>query len=687
MVQLSSSFLPKPKYFCQAALNDGRKIYVSDPKAMRALLALMDMQAVVGGAASHWGGPSAFLEIFISVLGLAFQKSQKWYEHFHIINDAGHCENGLYAVKANYEYAGLTINDLKKFRSLSSFLTGHGEAHLFPEGVYLSNGPLGSTLAQAQGLCLADALQGKNRTTAVLASDGALMEGESKEALASIPGFAKKNLLNPFVLIVSDNNTKLSGRIDQDSFSMEPTFKSLSALGWETVILDSAHDLQKTVLCLEQVFKKAAKQKPIVIQAKTVKGYGVQQTEESANGGHGFPLKNPKKIKMFLEEIYQNKSVPEEFLKWAEELSQSVHSSSSQKKLPVKGKPYAVKAFFEGVREKVQAGVSKALIQKCDEGFPIISVSADLQGSTGVQGFRKKFPEKSFDAGVAEANMISMAAGLSKQGMIPVVDTFAQFGVSKGALPLFMASLSQAPVMAFFSHVGFQDAADGASHQCLSYLAQTGSIPNTDIYTFSSSSEAQALTAQAVSQFKKKRRSCIFFLGREVFPVSYLPEDYSYQLNQAQVVFSTFLNSDFKNIAQVRKGVKNSSCRFKKVCTLAAAGTLLGEAVQAGYELAQRGWGVNVVHSCIINDPDVETIQACLSRTQGRLLTVEDHQVKGGMGSFLAQALSLKNVPFQLCSLGVRGGLGRSAYQAIDLYRLHGLDHSSIVQAVQDRFS
>ena len=301
--------------------------------------------------------------------------------------------------------------------------------------------------------------------------------------------------------------------------------------------------------------------------------------------------------------------------------------------------------------------------------------------------FRQKFPEYSFDVGVAEANMVSMAVGLSKQGFIPVVDTFAQFGVSKGALPLFMAVLSQAPVMAFFSHIGFQDAADGASHQCLSYLAQTGSIPHTYIYTLSSSAEAQSLTSQAIDQFKKEKKNFIFFLGREVFPSSYLPLKYSYQLNKAQLVFSTFVEDYADSPQALQKQLNQSSRKFKKTCTLVVTGTLLGEVVKAGRILAEQGWGIHVIHPSIINEPDTEIIQSCLHQTQGNLLTVEDHQLKGGMGAFLTQALSLNRIPFQIHSLGVQGNFGRSAYQAIDLYRLHGLDHTAIVQAVKSHFS
>jgi transketolase len=110
-----------------------------------------------------------------------------------------------------------------------------------------------------------------------------------------------------------------------------------------------------------------------------------------------------------------------------------------------------------------------------------VSVSSDLQGSTGVAEFQKAFPDSSLDIGIAESNMISTAIGLSLSGFIPVVDTFAQFGVTKGALPITMASLSQGPVIGIFSHTGFQDAADGASHQALSFYAQVGAIPHVEL--------------------------------------------------------------------------------------------------------------------------------------------------------------------------------------------------------------
>ena len=651
MTTLSSEFLERPKYFKEISLSSGEKLFTADPKAIRALLALMDMSAVLGGAAAHWGGPSAFAEIHSVLFALMFRKSKKWFDHFHLINDAGHCENALYALKANYNYAGLKIEDLKKFRSLDSFLTGHGEHHLFPKGVYLSNGPLGSTIAQAQGLAVSDRIRKKDRTTILLVSDGALMEGEAREALASIPGFSQKNLMNPFLMVVSDNNTKLSGRIDGDSFSMKNTLSTLKNLGWTVLTLSKPHNLTETAHLMEQALLQTKMKNPVAILAQTVKGYGVKQTQESPSGGHGFPLKNPHELQAFLAEIYQEEKVPEEFIRWSEELVQSL----SKKTISAK----------KNMEEKVQEGISRALIKKKEEGCPIVSVTSDLPGSTGVMAFRKKFPENSFDVGVAEANMFSLASGLSKEGFIPIVDTFAQFGVSKGSLPLFMAVLSKAPVIAVLSHIGFQDAADGASHQCLTYFAQTGSLPNTFIYTLSSSEEAEALMEQAIERFQKEKNNFIFFLGREKYPPSYYNKPY--ELGKAQVVFSKI-------------------SKQKKSCTLIAGGTLLRESLKAAEKLVQENWDIIVIHPSIINNPDVETIKTCLQQTQGHLLTIEDHQIKGGMGSFISHALCLKKVPFRMHSLGVQGKFGRSAYQALDLYRLHGLDSASIVQTVKSHF-
>ncbi|MFH1066792.1 MAG: thiamine pyrophosphate-dependent enzyme, partial [bacterium] len=420
--KLAGNPLNPPRYAVRVKNARGEKIVLGDPAITRALVALMDVHAINAGAACHWGGPAAFAEIMSAAHGLMFAaQSKPWHEAFNFVNDAGHTENGLYALRANYNYGGLTFEDLKKFRSLGSKLTGHGESHLYPEGILLSNGPLGSAFPQSQGLALADKAAGRSRVTICAISDGAMMEGEAKEALAAIPGFAAKGKLNPYMLILSDNDTKLSGRISQDAFSMEPTFCSMETLGWNVIRVENGHDLQAVYLAVEKGVEAARLNpaKPVCLWVKTIKGYGVKATMENASGSHSFPLKDGEKIIEFVNEICGG-NPPAEIAAWAAELRRDWEEKQKNKTTATAS---AVK------KDKVQAGLSEGAIQAAREGYPVFSISSDVQGSTGMAAFQKSFPERFLDVGVAEANMISVGAGFAKAGFIPIVDTFAQFGV------------------------------------------------------------------------------------------------------------------------------------------------------------------------------------------------------------------------------------------------------------------
>lgn len=657
--KLAGNPVQEPQFKSFVKTKEGKSIPAADPRATRALVSLMDMNAVLGGAACHYGGPAAFAELMSAVHAHVFTtaESQKkpWYDLFHIVNDAGHCENGLYALKANYQMAGLSLDSLKKFRSIESGLTGHGEVHCFPEGVLLSNGPLASALPQTQGLALGEKLSGRGRVTIAAISDGACMEGEAKESFAAIPGLAKNGSMGPFVLVISDNNTKLTGRIDSESFSMTPTFESLKTLGWDVITLSEGNDLQKCYEAVETAVHKAQSNPnvPVAIHAKTIKGIGTKKTVESASGGHGFPLKSPTELSAFVSEIYGGEAYPEIFNGWIKELI-SLEAELKAKAIKDSG-------------EKIQAGISSAMIRARKAGLPVISVTSDLPGSTGVAGFRKEFPKDSIDVGVAESNMVSAAVGLSKLGYIPVVDTFAQFGVTKGALPLTMGALSEAPIIAVFSHTGFQDAADGASHQALSYLAMMSSIPHVDVFSLSCSEEADALLFSTIENFAnswkagKVPNSAIFFLGRENFPKSYVAGT-KYDLQKAQVLMDTTVGK-------------------AKAVTIATTGSLVPQALEAARALESKGVGAVVINSAKINHVDVATFKEALEKTQGRLVTVEDHQLIGGFGQMLCHALLLGDVSFKVKSLAVRGEFGQSSYTALDLYKKHKVDASAIAEA------
>lgn len=661
--RLAPTPLGPPHY--SVTIRDGRgaEVLLGDPRATRALVALMNVHAVNGGAACHWGGPAAFAEINSAIHGILFgTRGRFWYEAFHYVNDAGHAENGIYALRANYGYDGMTFADLKGFRSLQSKLTGHGESHLNPEGVLLSNGPLGSALPQAQGLALADRVRGNDRVTLCVMSDGASMEGEAKESFAAIPGLAARGKLNPFVLIISDNDTKLSGRISKDSFSMAPTFASLAPLGWTVLPVAQGHDLQAVYQTLETAIEQARANphQPICLVVKTIKGYGVKATMESSSGGHGFPLANGEKIIEFVAEIYGGQP-PKELQDWAQSL-RSEWESKEAARIAASTAPNAKPAIK---KDKIQTGLAKGAVRAAQEGLPVFSVSSDVQGSTGLSLFHKSFPDRFVEVGIAEANMISTAAGLAKCGYIPIVDTFAQFGVTKGNLPLTMAALSQAPVVAVFSHVGLQDAADGASHQATTYFAAVSAIPHTVVVAPSCLEEAEALMHLALRRYAEDRScgrdgdSVVFFVGRENYPLSWKPGA-RYDWGRAQVL---------------RDGLD---------VVLVACGSLLGKAIEAGEKLAQQGVHSTVINNPFINRVDIETIGPAVSRAHGRVITIEDHQRVGGMGAQLSHALSQAGIQHRMESLGLHGGFGQSAYTAEQLYQKHGITTDRMVACAMD---
>lgn len=653
-----------PKFAAKVKSAAGQEVILGDPRATRALVALMNVHAVNGGAACHWGGPAAFAEINAAVHGLMFSTSgRQWHEAFNYVNDAGHAENGVYALRANYGFDGLTFDALEDFRSIKSKLTGHGESHLNPEGVLLSNGPLGSSVGQAQGLALGDKTAGRDRVTVLIVSDGASMEGESKEGFAAIPGLAAKGRVNPFVLIISDNDTKLSGRITKDSFSMQPSLEAMDDLGWRVTKVAHGHDLQAVYAAFEQAVTdaKADPTKPVCLWVKTIKGFGIKATEENSAGGHGFPLANGEKIPDWITELYKGDTAPAEFVSWAAALRADWEKKEAEKKAKAAAAPAATPAVK---KDKVQSGLAQGAIRAAVDGYPVYSISSDVQGSTGMSPFQKTFPDRFVEVGIAESNMISVGAGYAKMGFIPIVDTFGQFGVTKGNLPLTMAALSQAPVIGVFSHIGFQDAADGASHQATTYLAAVSAIPHTVAIAPSCATEAEWLMYEAIKRQAEDRKagkdgeSYLFFVGRENYPVQWLDTP-QYQWGQATVL---------------QEGTD---------VVLVGSGQLVGRTIDAGKQLAAKGVKACVIANPFVNQVDIATIGAAVKAAHGRLVTIEDHQIVGGMGAQLSHALSRAGIAHRVTSLGIPGEFGQSAYVAEDLYKKYGMTAEGLVTAAE----
>jgi transketolase len=217
-------------------------------------------------------------------------------------------------------------------------------------------------------------------------------------------------------MVISDNDTKLSGRITKDAFSMQPTFAAMSgrwagtSSRWPRATILPAFFWRSSAACAR---RGPIPRAPVCLWVKTIKGYGVKSTMESASGGHGFPLANGEKIIEFVNEIYFGGEVPAELAAWAGPCAPTGRKKDAAKKAKAAAAP---RPPPPSRRTKSRPAWARAAVRAAQEGLPVFSVSSDVQGSTGISLFPKEFPDRFLDIGVAEANMISTAAGWPRRG-------------------------------------------------------------------------------------------------------------------------------------------------------------------------------------------------------------------------------------------------------------------------------
>jgi transketolase len=225
-------------------------------------------------------------------------------------------------------------------------------------------------------------------------------------------------------------------------------------------------------------------------------------------------------------------------------------------------------------------------------------------------------------------------------------------------------------VIGVFTHTGFQDAADGASHQGLHYLATTAAIPHLTQYCPATAEEAEWAMEYAIRTFVKQRMggempdSVVFFCGRENWPETVRPEGVDYAWGKAMTLRDSTAGKDTSVV-------------------ISAVGYMANLALEAADKLEAAGIGAVVLNNSTPNRPDVAAHREALAKCGGRLVTVEDHQAVAGAGAMLTTALSREGVDVRLELLAVPGEFGRSAYEALQLYDRYGLGPEGIVAAAQ----
>lgn len=284
----------------------------------------------------------------------------------------------------------------------------------------------------------------------------------------------------------------------------------------------------------------------------------------------------------------------------------------------------------------------------------LVVLDADLACSTQTKRFADKFPERFFNQGIAEMDLVNTAAGLATTGKIPVISTFALFASGKAWEAIRnTVCYSGLNVKIMPTHSGLSLGEDGASHQSIEDIALMRVIPGMTVLVPADATETDAMVRWAITE---QVGPCYVRLVRPDCPVLFDPAQYHYQPGKIQVL---------------REGTD---------VTLAATGETVYEALLAAAQLATEGITADVLNVNSIKPLDVETLVASAKKT-GRVITVESHQVIGGLGGAICEALS-QHAPTPVTRLGTQDRFGQSG-KAPELFAEYGIDAAAIVQAVR----
>lgn len=292
------------------------------------------------------------------------------------------------------------------------------------------------------------------------------------------------------------------------------------------------------------------------------------------------------------------------------------------------------------------------LVELGKEHDNVVVLDADLAGATKTAIFKKAFPDRHFNCGIAECNLVDVGAGLSTMGLVPFVSTFAMFAAGRAYEQVRNTiGYPHLNVKICATHGGISVGEDGASHQCCEDFALMRTIPGMTVMCPSDDVEARKMLHAA---YEMNGPVYIRF-GRAATPV-YHAEDFSFVVGKGEVL------QDGTDVAVI------------------ATGILVPEAIEAGKRLADEGISTRVINMATIKPLDTEIVLRA-ARECGKIVTVEEHNIIGGLGEAVCAALA-EGCPVPVRRVGVNDAFGHSG-PAAELLKEFGLTADHIVEAAR----
>ncbi len=309
------------------------------------------------------------------------------------------------------------------------------------------------------------------------------------------------------------------------------------------------------------------------------------------------------------------------------------------------------------IKTATRDAYGKALVELGEKNDKVIVLDADLAAATKTGMFKKAFPERFFDSGIAESNMMGVAAGLATTGYTVFASTFAMFAAGR-AYEQVRNSIAypHLNVKIGATHAGISVGEDGASHQCCEDIALMRAIPGMVIINPADDIEARAAVLAAAEYVGP----VYMRFGRLAVPRVF-DENYKFEIGKA---------------VTLKEGTDVTIC---------ATGLMVNEALEAQKILEAEGISAEIINVHTIKPLDAETICASAKKT-GAVVTAEEHSIIGGLGSAVAEAICENGTCVPVVKLGVNDCFGKSG-PAVELLHIFGLDAQNIVEKVKKAIS
>ena len=575
-----------------------------------------DLVALNAAGSGHAGGTLSIMDITAALyLRVANHDPQNpdWADRDRVIWSTGHKAPSLYLGLA---FAGFSpIEDVVLLRKLGSPYQGHPH-WLKLEGVEASTGSLGQGLSIAVGIALAGRLNGKNYKTFCIMGDGEQQEGQVWEAAMA----ASHHGLDNLVAIVDCNRLQIDGPV-AEVMNVEPLEDKYRSFGWDVRRIDG-HNMQQVVKALEAA--RDHQGKPLVLLADTVKGKGVSFMENVA-GWHG-KTPNAEELKKGLEELGVAHRIPVEVLLEKARNYQGAIDRKLHHKMPEFNHDYWWnRALNMKVKmEPTRKGFGQALAEHGDDER-VVCLGLDISGSITISDFYAGKPERKnrwLSMGIAEQSATSVAAGLAREGKLPVFGTYATFAAARN-LDQIRTSIcyGEFNVMIAGAHGGVSVGPDGATHQALEDLFAMCGLPNMSVVVPCDSVETRKATSHLLLQHKGPK---YLRFAREATPV--VTDDKTpFVFGRANVIrlrkpgdsfldaFETMLESKYEDEGED--------------LTIIACGPMVPEAMRAAWILKREfGYETRVLNMHTLKPIDEMAIIWAAKQT-GVILTAEEHQI------------------------------------------------------------